>query len=110
MDSYWNPSTGWQILSTNIHELRLEKSSQLASIWFAKLPATKQNRYITYWAVIRLVHGRMGRGNHEPLPACVIGAIHQHFPALESAEGSAYTEFGFADESDTVSETDDDGE
>ena len=73
--------------------------------YIAKLSANKRNRYIAY---IRLVYRRMGRGNHEPLPACVVGAIRQHFPAFESAKGSAYTEFRFADESDTIAEADDD--
>ena len=50
----------------------------------------------------------MGHGNRRPLPACVVGAICQHLPALESAEGSAYTEFRFADESDIIAEADDD--
>ena len=78
--------------------------------YIAKLPANKWNRYIAYSAVIRLVYGQMGRGNHEPLPACAVGAIRRHFPESASAEGSTYTEFRFADESDTVAEADDNGE
>ena len=78
--------------------------------YIARLPANKRNRYIAYSAVIRLVYGRMGRGNREPLPACVVGAIRRHYPESESAEGSAYTEFRFADESDAAAEADDDDE
>ena len=48
--------------------------------YIARLPANKRNRYIAYSAIIRLVYRRMGRGNCEPLPACVVGAIRQHFP------------------------------
>ena len=78
--------------------------------YIAKLPANKQNRYIAHSAVICLAYGWMGRGNREPLPACVVNAIHRHFPESESAEGSVYTEFRFADESDAVAEADDDDE
>ena len=52
----------------------------------------------------------MGRGNREPLPACVVSAVRRHFLVLESHEGSAYTKFRFTDESDTVAEVDDDDE
>ena len=68
--------------------------------YVASLPGHKRRCYSAYRGIVRWVYRRMGRGNREPLPACVVQAVRDGHPPTDAAEANSFTGFRYAEESD----------